>query len=183
METFPAHLRIKAGYTMVELATVLGVAAILLTMGLYGYRGFEYKAQLRGTQRALMNHLKMARNDALSGVLRGGTTPTHYAAISSGDSYIVDGQTYNLTSVEVVSSNADTLCFFHPQQEVDPADPVAAGCINNCISFACAGGGAVGSPIIIRLRHRQLGGADMDRCLQIDGSGLKVNRIYEVNCP
>lgn len=184
METFPAHLKTKFGYTMVELAVVIGVAGVLLTMGLYGYRGFEYKAQLRGAQRALMNHLLMARNEALSGVMLSGMTePVHYARISNaGTTYAVDGNSYELgQNVELAGLSKGSiidLYFFHPAKE----ECLSPQLYDQCCYFACGSGlGPIASgPLDITLRHQHTGET---ACIRIEGRDLRINRIYEITCP
>lgn len=189
MEDFPAHLKAfgKNGYTLIELMIVMAVMALLAGVGWLGFRNYEYSAQLSNAQRDLINRLQAARDEALSGVLASGSS-THFAQILPSRTYTVDGHSLVVGQNVVISAvspagAAVNIYFFHPSElKEEHSDP--ASCPDSChdgvtCHFACQGLSPVSDEIVIALQHERTG---LRRCVKIEGSGMRVNRINEDDC-
>lgn len=184
MVCLPAHLRKKnfLGYTLIELMVVMAVMAMITGIGWYGFRSYSYQTQLSDSQRNLTSRLLAARNEALAGVLVGGS-PIHYAQFVVSSQYIIDGQNFNVgENVEISDispAKAIIFYFFHPSQKEDEES------CPECCHFACdltdfSNPIPIDGDIRITFQHRL---TLARKCLKVEGQGLRINRIYEFDCP
>lgn len=202
MVSFPAHLRInKFGYTMLELMVVMGVMGVLSGISFFGYRSYERSAELRNAQRNLVNDLRQAQQQALTGVpgTLGSGDATHWASFGEGaDFYLIDyddaahrysfGKNVKILAITLDPGTIDPqvvlIHFFHPSRKVDEGPCyLHTNCCNPDSYFNCSWEGAWvpnSADIIVTLEHSQ---TLATRCVRIDGEGLRVHRIYEVACP
>ena len=97
-----------SGFTLVELAMVLGIMSIILAMASIGLSGSTTKASLDTTTQILIGYIKQQQMAALSGETEGRTVSDNYGIhISSNQYTLFHGNNYSATDSSNFNINLD----------------------------------------------------------------------------
>lgn len=95
-----------AGFTLLELLTVIGVASILLAAGIPAMQSLRQNANLGGTTTEIVSRLRQAQSQAVASVGN-----TDHSVTFTADQYTIDGQVTKLPSGVTISSGTGTVTF------------------------------------------------------------------------